>query len=308
MNYRYTVYSDFLSNKYGTKVYKLPIKLDGTCPNREEGCGCHFCGEEGGSFENLDPSLSVKEQLTKNKAYIAKKYNAKKFIAYFQNYTNTYIEFERFKKVISAAIDKDIVAIYISTRPDCISNKQLEFLESISKEFEIDIVMEIGLQTINYKILRDINRGHGLAEFIDSVIRCKTYGIDICVHVLIGLPGEEEIDVVETAKLLSTLKIQQVKLHALYVLKDTVFGELFENGKLELITKDEYIDRVILFLRFLDPQIVVQRLIGRSPLEDSLFSNWSTSWWKIRDEIIDIMDMKKYYQGDLFDYLEPKEV
>ncbi len=308
MNSRYTLYSNYLLNKYGQKVYKLPIKLKGTCPNRISNTGCHFCGEEGGSFENLDPSLSVIEQLNKNKNYISKKYNANKFIAYFQNYTNTYMEFSVFVETIKAAVTDDIVAIYISTRPDCITNKQLEFLYSIRIKHDIDIVLEIGLQTVNYKILNSINREHGLAEFIDAVIRAKRYGIQMCTHVLVGLPGEEILDVIETAKVLSALKIDQVKLHALYILKNTVLGDQYLNGEIKVISKDEYVNRVICFLRYLDPEIVVQRLIGRSPLEESLFSNWSTSWWKIRDEIIEIMEMKNYYQGDLFDYLEPKEV
>lgn len=309
MKFRYNKYSDYLVKRYGEKVYKLPVKLSGTCPNRDiNNVGCHFCGEEGGSFENLDPSMDIKNQLKVNKEYISKKYNSNKFIAYFQNYTNTYMSLNSFKESIYSSISEDIVAVYISTRPDCITNEQLAFLKTIMQEYKIDIVMEIGLQTSNYKVLNIINRGHGLAEFIDAVIRCKTYGIEVCTHVLIGLPGDEILDTIETSKIVSALKIDQIKLHALYILKNTEFGRQYLDQKLEVISKDEYIKRVIVFLRYLSPDIVVQRLIGRSPSEDSLFSNWATSWWKIHDEIMNIMELNNYYQGDLFDYLAPKEV
>lgn len=309
MKVRYNKYSDFLVKRYGEKVYKLPIKLSGTCPNRDEdNIGCHFCGEEGGSFENLDPAMDVKNQLKTNREYISKKYNSNKFIAYFQNYTNTYMSFSIFKESIYSSISDDIVAIYISTRPDCITNDQLAFLKRIKLEYDLDIVMEIGLQTSNYKVLNRINRGHGLAEFIDAVNRCKKYGIDICTHVLIGLPGDEILDTIETSKIVSALKVDQIKLHALYILKDTEFGKQYLEHNLEVISKEEYIERVIIFLRYLSPEVVVQRLIGRSPLEDSLFSNWSTSWWKIQEETINIMELNNFYQGDLFDYLVPKEV
>lgn len=309
MKFRYNKYSDYLVSRYGEKVYKLPIKLSGTCPNRDiNNVGCYFCGEEGGSFKNLDPSMDIKNQLKTNREYISKKYNSNKFIAYFQNYTNTYMSLDNFKESIYSSISDDIVAIYISTRPDCITNDQLDFLKSVIQEYKLDIVMEIGLQTSNYKVLNRINRGHGLAEFIDAVIRCKSYGIMVCAHVLIGLPGDEVLDTIETSKIISALKIDQIKLHALYILKDTEFGRQYLDNKLEVISKDEYIKRVILFLRYLSPEVIVQRLIGRSPVEDSLFSNWSTSWWKIRDEIVNIMDLNNYYQGDLFDYLAPKEV
>lgn len=305
----YRKYSEFLKQKYGEKVYKLPIKLKGTWPNRDGSIGdngCSFCGDEGGSFENLEPDIPIADQLAINKNHISKKYNAKKFIAYFQNYTNTYFNINKFKKMINQAIDEDIVAIYISTRPDCIDDEQLEYLKKVKEKYKIDIVIELGLQTANYKVLYNINRGHGLAEFIDAVIRCNNNKIDICTHIIIGLPDDKDIDIIETAKIISALKIQQVKIHALYILKNSVFGKMYESGKLETIGKDEFIDRVILFLRYLDPSIVIQRLIGRSSEEDSLFSNWSTSWWKIQDEILNKMTKNGYRQGDLFNYLIPK--
>ncbi len=305
----YRSFSSYLSERYGQKVYKLPIKLAGSCPNRDgqRGIGgCFFCGEEGGSFENKPETWTIREQLQKNRETIQKKYNADAFIAYFQNYTNTYLAFDAFTQMISAALEEDIVAIYIATRPDCITEEQLEFLQMVKRENSVDIVVELGLQTANYKTLHRINRGHGLAEYIAGVLRCKKYGIETCAHIILGLPGDEETDVVESAKLLSVLEVEQVKLHALYIVRSSRFGQMYIDGEIEPITQEQFIDWTILFLRTLAPEIVVQRLIGRSPEEVSLFSNWNTSWWLIRDRILDKMEEHGYKQADLCDYLAPK--
>lgn len=307
----YRVYSDYLKEKYGAKVYKLPVNLPTTCPNRD-GCvgvgGCIFCGEEGAGFENLENTISVKEQLMQNMEYIKKKYKAEKFIAYFQNFTNTYMSLSNFKDYVSQAVMEDIVEISISTRPDCISDEYLEILSSIEKEHGIKISMEIGLQTVNYHTLKIINRGHTLAEFIDSVLRIKRYGFDICAHLILNLPWDDMHDTVENAKILSALSVDQVKLHSLYVVENTELGRLYKENKIDIISKEEYIDRVIIFLEHLNPNIVIQRVTGRAPEEGTLFVNWNTSWWKIRDEILYRMKELQTYQGKKYDYLNGKAV
>ena len=270
----YNTYSQFLKDKYGERVYKLPIKLPLTCPNRDGLLGtggCIYCGEEGGSFENLSEDLTVKSQLLKNKDYIGSRYNAKKFIAYFQNYTNTYMELAKFKKYIKEAIIDDIVGISISTRPDCINDEYLEFLEEIQDEYEIDITVELGLQTVNYKTLEKLNRGHTLAEYIDSCIRIKKYNLRNCTHLILNLPWDDTRDVVESAKLISSLGVEEIKLHSLYIVKNTELGSMYMNGDIELISRDDYIERVIEFLQYLSPDIVVQRLLGRARIECVLF-------------------------------------
>lgn len=302
----YRVYSEYLRDKYGSKVYKLPINLPLTCPNRD-GCvgygGCIFCGEEGTGFENLSNTISVKNQLLENMDYIKRKYKAEKFIAYFQNFSNTYMDLELFKTYIKEAILEDIVEISISTRPDCISDSYLEFLSSIKKEHNINISIEMGLQTVNYHTLKIINRGHSLAEFIDSVLRIKPFGFDICTHIILNLPWDNMDDVVECAKILSALSVEQVKLHSLYVVENTALGKMYKDGEITLLSKEEYIDRVIVFLEHLHPDIVIQRVVGRAPEENTLFVNWNTSWWKIKDEIIEKMAQMKTYQGMKCNYL-----
>lgn len=296
----YNEYSNYLKEKYKEKVYKLPVNIPCTCPNRDGTLGyggCTFCAEVGTGFEMLDNSMSVKAQLRTNMEYIKKKYKAKKFIAYFQNYTNTYLEFEKFKNYIREAIMEDIVEISVSTRPDCVPDPYLEFLYELMKESGINISIELGLQTVNYHTLIAINRGHTLAEFIDAAVRIKKFGFEICAHVILNLPGDDMTDVVESAKILSVLGIDQVKVHSLYIMENTEMGRMYKNGELKVITKDEYVERVIVFLEHLSSNVAVQRLVGRAPKEDSLFVNWGMSWWKIKDEILDKMEKENRYQG-----------
>ena len=294
----YRKYSGFLREKFGEKVYKLPVKLDLTCPNRDGTCGvggCIFCGEEGGSFENNFGT--VREQILKNKDHIKNKYKANKYIAYFQNFTNTYMPFEDFKRVIEESLIEDVVGVSISTRPDYLPKKHLDFLEELNKNYFVTV--EIGLQTPNYHSLKKLNRGHGLSEFIDAALKLKKRNLNVCTHIIIGLPWDDDLDIVECAKILNVLNIDEVKIHALYILKDTAFGKMYERGEIDPISLDDYKKKVILFLRNLKDDIIVERIIGRAPYENSLFCNWNTSWWKIRDDIINVMHENGYTQGDL---------
>ncbi|MBS6720236.1 MAG: TIGR01212 family radical SAM protein [Peptoniphilus harei] len=294
----YRKYSDFLRERFGEKVYKLPVKLDLTCPNRDGTCGvggCIFCGEEGGSFENNFGT--VREQILKNKDHIKNKYKANKYIAYFQNFTNTYMPFEDFKRVIEESLIEDVVGVSISTRPDYLPKKHLDFLEELNKNYFVTV--EIGLQTPNYHSLKKLNRGHGLSEFIDAAIKLKKRNLNVCTHIIIGLPWDYDLDIIECAKILNVLGIDEVKIHALYILKDTALGKMYERGEIDPISLDDYKKKVILFLRNLKDDIIVERIIGRAPYENSLFCNWNTSWWKIRDDIIEVMHENGYTQGDL---------
>jgi radical SAM protein (TIGR01212 family) len=306
---RYYAYSECLKNKYGQKVYKLPINIKCSCPNRDGNIGfggCTYCGVEGAGFENLSSDISVRDQIRHNMDYIGSKYSAKKFIAYFQNYTNTYMRFERFKEIIKEACAENIVEIAISTRPDCISEQQLDFLDEIQNNKGINITIELGIQTVNYHSLYKINRGHTLAEFINAVIKIKSYGFSVCAHLILNLPWDNIEDTIENAKILSVLKIDHIKLHSLYIIEGTPLGEEYLEGKINIISSKEYVERVITFLEYLSPDISIQRFLGRAPEKRCLFSNWGMSWWKIRDTIYEEMEKRDIYQGDKVDYLNGK--
>ena len=307
----YNVFSDYLKNRYGEKVYKLPVGLPLTCPNRDGSCGhdgCTFCGEIGAGYENLPAEMTVTQQLDANKAHIIPKYKAKKFIPYFQNFSNTYLPVEQLEEYAIEACQEDVVALYIATRPDCIHDEYLAMLQKIKVEKKIDICLELGLQSVNYHSLQKINRGHTLAEFIDATLRIKRYGLESCAHLILNLPWDDMTDVVEAAKVLSALQVDQVKLHALYIVKGTKMASEYERGELDLISCEEYQARVVNFLEHLHKDIVVQRLIGRASEANTLFSNWHTGWWKIRDTMIKTMEDNGQYQGRLCDYLNGRAV
>jgi radical SAM protein (TIGR01212 family) len=301
----YYSFSEYLKKKYGEKVYKLPVNLPVSCPNREHGSGgCTFCDGAGTGFEAMDSSISVTDQLLSTKEKIEKKYKAHKFIAYFQNYTNTYLPLVQFKKYVMEAAKTDgIVELSISTRPDCIRQDYLDVLERAKREYGVEITIELGLQTVNYRTLKKMNRGHGLAEFVNSVLMIAPYGFSVCAHMILNYPGDEKIDVQEGARLLSALPVHMVKLHSLYIPKNSVLYQQYLNGTIALCEKEEYIERVTEFLALLRPDMVVERVFSRIPEEYAAFSNWGTSWWKLRDQLEQRMEEKGYTQGCRFDYL-----
>lgn len=306
MEMRYKTYSEFLKEKYGERIYKLPVNLPITCPNRDGNCsygGCIFCGEIGAAFENLPPTMPVAQQIKENMEFIGKKYKAKKYIAYFQNFTNTYMPLDVFKRNILDALCDNIVGVSISTRPDCIREEYMQFLKEISQQYSVDITIELGLQTVNYKTLKKINRGHTLAEFIDAVNVIHKYGFSVCSHLILNLPWDDYEDVIECAKILSALKVEQVKLHSLYIVKNTPMAEMYLNNEFNMGDYMDYVERVILFLEYLSSETVIQRVIGRAKEEHTVFANYGTSWWKIKDTIDEEMEKRNTYQGRLCNYL-----
>lgn len=300
----YYKYSDYLKQKYGTKVYKLPVNLPLTCPNRCGGQqGCTFCADIGTGFESLSNEISVQAQLLKNKAYIGSKYHVNKFIAYFQNYTNTYMPLDIFKsRMEEAAAVEDIVEIAVSTRPDCIKDSYLDFLEDLSSRTGIRIHIELGLQTVNYHTLDDICRGHGLAEFIDSVLRIHRHPFTVCAHLILNLPQDTIRDTIESSKIISVLPVDVVKLHSLYIARHSAMGRAYKQGQLQICSKEEYMERLKTFLEYLNPTIAVERLFSRIPEKDALFSNWQTSWWKLNDEFSKMMASCRSRQGIRYNY------
>lgn len=293
--------SEYYKDTYKEKIYKLPIKLTLTCPNRDGQAGyggCIFCSESGGSFENLPSYMTVSDQLDTNRAYIGKRYKANKFIAYFQNFSNTYMSLDDFKEVVKAC-DKDyIVGIAISTRSDCISTDKLEFLKDFREKTGIDITIELGLQTANYRTLDILNRGESLADFIWAVTEINKYDFRVCAHLILSLPWDDDRDIIESARILNALGVKEVKLHSLYVVKGTKLADMYADDKIQMISKREYQKNVITFLRYIDEDTAIARLLGRAPEDETIFCNWDSSWWSIRDEIISYMDDRQIKQGD----------
>ncbi len=303
----YYRYSDYLVEKYGKKVYKIPINLDLTCPNRDGICsngGCTFCGDKGAGFESQQNSLSIKEQFFKNVAVIAPKYKPEKYIVFLQNFSNTYMTFERLRATLYECIFDDVVEVCLSTRPDCLTPQMVELFDSFMAETGVFVSVELGLQSANHRTLQKINRGHTLAEFINACILLSARNIPITAHIILNLPFDDTSDLVECAKILSALNVSCVKIHSLFILRGTPIGDMFEGGELTLITKDEYIERCGQFLCHLKPEIAIGRLLARAPKEDTLFCNFDLSWWRLQEEIEDYMTKNDLFQGKYCNYLD----
>ena len=303
---RYRMISVFYKERYGEKAYKIPVALPLTCPNRDGSAGvggCTFCGEIGAGYENRPASMTVKQQIDETVVHIAKKYKAYKYIPYFQKFSNTYLPPKKFRQYVEEACLEHVVGIAIATRPDCVHDAYLDILKDIQNKYGIDIYVELGLQSVNYHTLQKVNRGHTMAEFIDAVLRIKRYGFEVCTHMILNLPWDTMDDVIEGAKTLSALQVDQVKLHALYLVKNTKMARDYEAGEFTLISAEEYARRVVEFLRYLAPKIVLQRLVGRAPEENTIFTNWSMGWWRVQDLIDQIMEDEDISQGSGYDYL-----
>lgn len=303
---RYLSYAEAQKAYFGEKVYKIPVNLPLTCPNRDGSCGsggCTFCGEVGTGFENLSFTKPIGEQMKENIAYIGPKYKAKAFIAYFNNFTNTYCPPEVLKKQMEEALVDGVVGFSISTRPDCISQAHLDAIEAVVKGTGLVITVELGLQSVNANTLNKINRGHGLAEFVEAVLAIKARGFRVCGHIIANLPWDTELDVIEASKLFSVLGVDEAKLHSLYILKNTELARAYEAGEFVMGSVEDYVNRVVAFVRYASPQMVFQRFAGRAPEEETLFCNWGMSWWKVKDLIDEALESRDVKQGDLCHYM-----
>ncbi len=280
-------YSEFLRNIYGEKVYKIPINTGGTCPNRDgtKGVGgCIFCSEVGAGFELLDSSVDISEQIKTNMAYIRKKYNAHRFLIYFQNFTATYLPLENFRQYLLKAVQTEhVVGVVISTRPDCLDGGHLDLLSEV-KQKGLDVFVELGLQSANDATLAKINRGHTVADYIRGAKLVKERGFYLDTHLILNLPWDSEADIVTAAKLMNEAGTDSVKLHSLHIPYGTKLYDLYQAGEITVISKEEYFHRLYLFLKELNPSVAVQRLFSRASKEDTAFCNWQTSWWKLEEE------------------------
>lgn len=300
----YYAYSKYLKDRYGEKVYKLPVNLPVSCPNKKEGRGCLFCADVGTGFEASDNSLTVRSQMLASREKVEKRYNAHKFIAYFQNYTNTFLPLSILLNYMKEAAEIDnVVEICLSTRPDCIRQEYLEAFKEFRFQTGIEVSIELGLQTVNYHTLAAMNRGHGLAEFLDAVLRIAPCHFPVCVHMILNLPGDTMEDVKEASRILSALPVTMVKLHSLYIPKKSGLYEKYAKGEITICSKEEYLERLAEFIALLRPDITVERLLSRIPEKDAAFSNWGNSWWKLIDEWKELMEAKNYVQGVNYDYL-----
>ena len=298
--HRYYTLDYYYKNKYNSKVFKVALNGNFTCPNRDgkiSTLGCIFCSESGSGDFAGDKELPLKEQFEQVKAILLKKWPKAKYIPYFQANTNTYGPISKLKALFNEAVtlDNDIVSISIATRPDCLSNETIEYLNELNQIKPVTI--ELGLQTIHDSTAKVINRGYNLNVFEDAVKRLNKYNIEIVIHIINGLPFETKDMMLDTVKYLNNLNIHGIKIHSLFILKNTKLAEMFLNNEFNILTMDEYVDTTVEQLAIIRDDIVIHRINGDAPRDLLIEPQWSLKKLVVMNEIDKKMKERNYYQG-----------
>ncbi len=305
MNYftkekRYNTLNQYYRHIFGSKVYKIPLNGDFTCPNRDGTLSykrCIYCSESGSGDFAGNKENTLKEQFDTIKEVLQKKWPSGKFIAYFQANTNTYGSIEKLKNLYETALtlDPNIVGLSIATRPDCLPDYVLNYLEDLNKRTFLTV--ELGLQSTNKETLKFINRGHNLRQFVEACENLRKRNINVVVHIINGLPTDSRLDMINTAKFLNDLDIQGVKIHMLYIQKKTELAYYYKNNPFHLLTLEEFVDIVVEQLEYLDESIIIHRITGDCPRDELIAPLWTLKKLVVANEIDKKMRLLDTYQG-----------
>lgn len=291
---RYYTYNYYLRNKYHSKVVKISLDAGFDCPHQ----GCLYCSRKRAGDFCQDATLDLQEQFERQKEILSHKWPNAKYIAYFQAGTNTYGPMHRLKECFEPfTIYQDVVGICIATRPDCLNDEVMAYLSDLNQR--TDLCIELGLQTIHQKTSELILRGHDLKCFEDAVSKLRKAKIDICVHIINGLPNETKEMMLQTARYVSQLDIQFLKIHMLYITDDAPLYPYYKQHPFKILEKDEYIDIVIKQLELLRKEIVIERLTGDGDRAHLISPLWTTNKKAIFNQIDKQMKLLDTYQGKL---------
>ena len=294
-NKRYHTLNYFYRNKFNSKVFKVPIDAHMSCPNKINGNGCIYCSDFSKS-NIINSKESIEEQFLNNIKVLENKWPNSLYIPYFQAGTNTYAPLETLKGLFESLLKFDkVVGLAIATRPDTLSNEVIEYLGELNKKTFLTI--ELGLQSSNNKTLDFIKRGHDVDCFVNAVKKLKEKGIFVVAHIINGLPYETKEDMLNTIKLLNDLKVDGVKIHMLYISKNTELADIYEKEKFSILSKEEYIDIVIKQLELLDEKIVIERITGDPIKEDLITPDWLLKKFCVLNDIDKEMVKRDTYQG-----------
>lgn len=298
--HRYYTLDFYLKERFGEKVAKVALNGNFSCPNRDgkiSNKGCIFCSEKGSGDFAGDPKEDLLTQFNKIKEMTKGKWKNPKYIAYFQANTNTYGSMEKLHKLYDEAITltDDVVCLSIATRPDCINEEICSYLGNLNKINPVWV--ELGLQTIHQETADYLNRGYTLDVFENAVNLLRKQNIEVIVHVINGLPNETNQMMLDTIKYLNSLDIQGIKIHSLFVLKNTILGYLYEKEPFKIMTLEEYSSLVCEELAILRKDIVVHRIMGDAPRDLLIEPKWSIKKLVVMNEIDKLMKEKNYFQG-----------
>lgn len=305
----YHSFDYMLKERFGEKIYKVALNGGMTCPNRDGTLGnrgCIFCSAGGSGDFAGNRQDSITQQIEKQASSIRQKRGVAKFIAYFQAYTNTYAPVDYLRKIYTEAISHpDIVAVSIGTRPDCLDKDILQLLDELNQKKPVWV--ELGLQTIHETTAQYIRRGYPLSCFEQAVSELRKRNLDVIVHTILGLPGENRNDILSTIEYLNHQDIQGIKLQLLHVLKGTDLADDYLAGKFQVYTMEEYLDLVIDCLEHLNPEIVIHRLTGDGPKDLLIAPLWSSAKRTVLNTLHRKYKLQHSFQGKKYKPIENKE-
>jgi radical SAM protein (TIGR01212 family) len=281
---RYNSYRVYIQSIHGERIQKVTVDAGFACPNRDGTVargGCIYCNNESFNPGYNSPLKSISRQIQEGIVFLKKRYKVSKFIVYFQPYSNTYASLAKLKNLYEEALAfPEVIGITIGTRPDCIDEKKIEYLQELAETY--DITIEYGLESIYDDSLRRINRGHDFQSYLNAINMTQGRGIKICTHMIIGFPWETKDQWLYEAEVLSEIPIDFLKIHQLHVVRNTILARQYSEKPFRLLKFNEYIDTVVLFLEKLNPKLIIQRLCGEAPP----FLLVAPSWGKRSAEIL----------------------
>jgi radical SAM protein (TIGR01212 family) len=281
------------------RVFRVTLDAGFTCPNVDGSVavgGCVYCDNRSFSPNRRLPRTTLRAQIERGITILSKRYGADRFLAYFQAATNTYAPVDKLRRLYAEALaHPQIVGLAVGTRPDCVPDPVLDLLEEYARDRYV--CLELGLQSIHDRSLDWMNRGHHFDAFVDAVQHCQGRGLDLCTHVILGLPGETHDDMLATADAVAALPVQAVKIHNLHVVRETPLERMFRAGQVRMLERDEYVELVCDFLERLRPDIVIQRLIGEAPPDYLVAPQWCLDKPALLRAIDAELERRDSYQG-----------
>ena len=302
---RYNEYGPWLTAQLGMKVQKISLNAGFTCPNRDGRIGvggCTYCNNQTFNPDYCAPTKSITQQLEEGKDFFARKYPDMKYLAYFQAYTNTYDSVENLKKKYEEALEvEDVVGLVIGTRPDCMPDALLDYLEELNRR--TFLIVEYGIESVYDTTLLHIHRGHTHAQTVDAIKRTTARGIMVGAHVILGLPGESGAEMLAEAGILSDLPLTMLKLHQLQLIKGTQMAEEFAAcpDNFHLFSADEYINLVIDFIERLRPDLILERFVSQSPSSLLAIPGWGLKNHEFVAKVRRRMEERDAWQGKHYD-------
>lgn len=302
---RYLNYNTVLKSEFSERVQKISINAGFTCPNRDgsKGTGgCTYCNNQTFSPEYCKPAKSVTQQLEEGIAFFNHKYEAQKYLAYFQSYTNTYDKLENLTKIYEEALtNPKVVGIVVGTRPDCVSDELLDYFAELNKRYYV--MIEYGVESTCEETLQLINRGHDYACAEDAIRKTASRGIRTAAHLILGLPGESKETILSHAVNISRLPLTTIKLHQLQLVKGTVMSRQYTEHpeKFNMMTSAEYIELVIDFMEIMNPQIALERFISQSPPSMLIAPDWGLKNFEFVSKIEKRLEERETWQGRMFE-------